>query len=94
MTPSWQSLAATNPPGAVLVRACMYTLARSAMSDRSAEELAQELPYLGVAQGEAKVRDVLRSTNSFEEVWRGRWQLGDVASVLKPHLWRFEPSDE
>jgi hypothetical protein len=36
-------------------------VARSTGCDRSAAELAAELPYLGVAKGEAKVRQVLRN---------------------------------
>lgn len=84
--PGWLWLAGACPPDAVLARACMHTLARSAMSDRSAAELARDLPVLTVAQGEAKVRHILRTLDSFEEVWRGRWQLGEVAPILKPHL--------
>lgn len=80
--PSWDALAATNDPEAVVTRACLYTLARSAMSERSAEELAQQLPLLGVAQGEAKVRCTLRTHGCFFEVWRGRWQVGEVAQRL------------
>jgi hypothetical protein len=71
--PGWDALAATNDPAAVLTRACLHTLARSPMSDRSAKELAQQLPWVGVAQGEAKVRHTLRSHGCFFEVWRGRW---------------------
>jgi hypothetical protein len=37
-------------------------------------EWTAELPYLGVAQGEAQVRQVLRGGGPFTEVWRGRWQ--------------------
>ena len=37
----------------------------------SAAELAAELPFLDVAQGEAKVREVLREAGPFAEVWRG-----------------------
>ena len=82
--PDWKSLAASNPPGAVLGRACLYTLGRSARSDRSAAELAADLPWIGVAQGEDKVRRTLRDASCFTEVWRGRWQAGCAApSVLR-----------
>jgi hypothetical protein len=84
--PDWDSLAETTSPSAVLGRACMYTLARSPMSDRSAAELAQDLPYLGVPQGEAKVRQMLRDVNSFTQVWQGRWQLGYVAPAVLRYL--------
>lgn len=83
---SWADLAAALPPAAVLGRACLHTLARSPGGERSAAELARELPYLGVAQGEAKVRQVLRESGPFAEVWRGRWQAGHVASVLLRYL--------
>jgi len=85
-TPGWASLAADLPPSAVLGRACLHTLARSLRCNRSAAELATELPYLGVAQGEAKVRQILRDTSPFTEVWRGRWQVGRVAPALLRHL--------
>jgi len=83
---TWEQLASTNDKNTVLLRACLHTLARSGMSDRSARELPRELPFLGVAQGEAKVRQILRTHNSFFEVWRGRWQLGEVARLLKSHV--------
>jgi predicted nucleic acid-binding protein len=84
--PGWASLAADLPPAAVLGRACLHTLARSPGGDRSAAELATELPYLGVAQGEAKVRQVLRAVGPFIEVWRGRWQAGQAAPALLHYL--------
>ena len=83
---SWASLAAALPPSAVLGRACLHTLARSPGGDRSAAELAGELPYLGVAQGEAKARQVLRDSGPFTEIWRGRWQAGQVARALLRYL--------
>ena len=81
-----QSLAADLRPAAVLGRACLHTLARSPGCDRSAAELTAELPYLGVAQGEAKVRQVLRDGGPFTEVWRGRWQAGHAAPALLRYL--------
>jgi hypothetical protein len=85
-TPDWVSLAAVLPPAAVLGRACLHTLARSPGCDRSAAELAADLPYLGVAQGEAKVRHLLREAGPFTEVWRGRWQAGHVCPALQRYL--------
>jgi hypothetical protein len=84
--PGWGSLAGVLPSGAVLGRACLHTLARSAGCDRSAAEMTAELPVLGIAQGEAKVRQVLRGTSCFTEVWRGRWQAGQVAPALLSYL--------
>jgi predicted nucleic acid-binding protein len=80
-TPSWNTLATSRSSTAVLTRACMHTLARS-MSDCSAVELAQDLPYLQVPRGEAKIRAALRAMDCFTEVWRGRWQLGHVAEPV------------
>jgi hypothetical protein len=84
--PVWESLAKTNPPRAALGRACMHTLARCPQGERSAEELTQDLPYLEIPQGEAKVRQMLREVNSFTEVWRGRWQVGYAAPVVLRYL--------
>jgi hypothetical protein len=70
----------------MLGRACLHALARSLDSDRSAAGLAAELPYLGVAQGEAKVRQALRVGSPFTEVWRGRWQVGHAAPILRRYL--------
>jgi predicted nucleic acid-binding protein len=84
--PDWPSLAASNPPGAVLGRACLHTLGRSPRSDRSAAELAEDLPWIGVAQGEEKVRQTLRNASCFTEVWQGRWQAGYAAPVVVRYL--------
>lgn len=86
ITPGWESMAASIPPGAVLGRACLHTLARSTGNDRSAAELAKELPFLGVAQGDAKVRQILRGGGPFAEVWRGRWQAGQPGPALLRYL--------
>ena len=85
-TPGWASLAADLPPSAALGRACLHALARSCRCNLSAAELTKELPYLGIAQGEAKVRQVLRDAGPFIEVWRGRWQVGHVARALLRYL--------
>jgi predicted nucleic acid-binding protein len=84
--PSWEALGRTTAPGSVLLRACLHTLARSPMSDRSAAEVARLLPVLGVPQGESKVRQTLRAHSSFREVWRGRWQVGQVAPALAAYI--------
>jgi hypothetical protein len=74
--PAWNELAQTLTPGAVLTRACLRTLARSASSDRSAAELARLLPDLTVPQGEAKVRATLRREAAFHQPYQGRFQVG------------------
>ncbi len=82
MIPSWGALASTNSSQAVLSRACLYALARSPMSNRSAAELAMRLPVLTVAHSEARVRHILRTNDCFHEVVKGRWQAGEMAGVL------------
>ena len=84
--PDRATLAVGLPPAAVLGRACLHTLARSPRCHRSAAELTAELPYLGVAQGEARVRQILRDAGPFTEVWRGRWQAGHPAPALLRYL--------
>ncbi|MBL8776751.1 MAG: hypothetical protein JNK12_12485 [Acidimicrobiales bacterium] len=80
-TPSWADLSASKPDG-VLLRASLRTLARSGRSPRRASELAGLLPALGVPQGEDKVRATLRSCDAFQEVYRGRWQVGTARATL------------
>jgi predicted nucleic acid-binding protein len=79
-TPSWAELGAAVAAENVLLRACLRCLARSQRSGGSAVELAERLPALPVAQGQAKVRALLRSQPCFIEVSRGRWQLGSALS--------------
>lgn len=62
--------------------------------DRSVGELTADLPYLGVAQGEAKVRQILRDAGPFTEVWRGRWQAGHAAPALLRYLTMQLPGQE
>jgi hypothetical protein len=93
-TPGWATLAAGLPPAAVLGRACLHTLARSPRCDRSAAELTADLPYLGVAQGEAKIRQILHDAGPFTEVWRGRWQTGHAAPALLRYLTMQPPGPE
>jgi len=76
-TPGWGKPAEVLAPEAVLTRACLHTLARSASSDRSAAELTGQLPQLPVAQGEAKVRTTLRrDATAFHQPYKGRFQVG------------------
>jgi hypothetical protein len=82
--PAWNRLTAETAPRAVLWRACAYCLARSPGGHRAASELAGELPALGVGQGEALVREVLRDGGCFCETYTGRWQLGSPAPAIPP----------
>jgi predicted nucleic acid-binding protein len=74
--PKWEELAGSTSRQSALLRACLATLARSPYSDRSAVELAQKLPDLGVGQGALLVREALRANTCFSQPYRGRWQVG------------------
>jgi predicted nucleic acid-binding protein len=74
--PTWEELADRTPRQSVLLRACLTTLARSPYSHRSAVELAQKLPHLGVGQSAPFVREALRANSCFSQPYRGRWQVG------------------
>jgi hypothetical protein len=82
--PSWPEIAEAHEPLAVLARACVYTLARAKLGNHSAVEVADLIPSLPVAQGPAKVRQVLRSQPCFEEIHRGRWQVGVSVERTSP----------
>jgi predicted nucleic acid-binding protein len=77
--PSWEFMAETNASSDVLTRACLHTLARIGASNCSAAELKTWLPELPVPQGEAKVRQILRTSPGLFEAWYGRWQVGEMA---------------
>jgi hypothetical protein len=62
--------------GGVLRRKCLHTVARARSGHVSAEQLSDMLTPLDVPHGEKKVREVLRTTRAFEEVSRGRFQVG------------------
>jgi len=82
--PSWDEMSTVLTPEAVLTRACLHTLARAGMSNCSARKLRSLLPVLPVPNGEAKVRQVLRSLpRCFSQVYAGRWQVGTVAEPVE-----------
>lgn len=74
--PTWEALLDVTMHRALLTRACVYTLGRSSKGVRSATQLADALPVLGVGQGAPLVRDVLRNNPAFLLCGRGRWKLG------------------
>jgi predicted nucleic acid-binding protein len=73
--PNWSTLAAANTPESAVGRAALYTLAREMRAHISAQELTEAL-RTHLPCGEATVRRLLRGTSCFEEVNRGRWQVG------------------
>jgi len=88
-TPTWEDLARSTDGRRVLARACLHVLARAPTSPMSARELAGALPPLGIGQGEALVRQTLRSGGSFAQPYAGRWQLGQASAPATPN--RDEP---
>jgi predicted nucleic acid-binding protein len=78
--PSWDELRSTNAHDDVVGRACLYYLAREPGGHLSAQELAARIrPNVPCSDG--KVRAALRATPCFNEVYRGRWQVGSVAAI-------------
>ena len=78
--PTWEELAASNDPAAVVGRAALYALAREPSGQLSAQELAGRIDY-SVTRSDKTVRAALRSTSCFGEVYRGRWQVGEAYSL-------------
>jgi predicted nucleic acid-binding protein len=83
--PTWAELKDVTDRRAVLLRACLWTLARAPDSNCSAAQLARKLPPLGVGQGPQLVLETLRSNSCFSEPYKGRWQVGHVAQLPLPH---------
>lgn len=79
--PTWKQMAQTLPAEAVLTRACPHTVARAGRGDDSAGQLATVLGFVPVPHSETRIRTVLRSTSAFHQHARGRFQLGQPASV-------------
>jgi hypothetical protein len=75
VVPNWTSLAASNGNAAVVGRAALHALARDPHGHASAQELAARL-HPPVPHGHNAVRAVLRTAPAFEQVFRGRWQVG------------------
>jgi hypothetical protein len=82
--PTWKELSASNAPSEVVGRAALYALAREPRGHLSAQELAAKIDY-SVSRSDKTVRAALRSTSCFDEVYRGRWQVG-ASQHLPPDL--------
>ena len=81
--PTWEELATSNDPAAVVGRAALYELAREPRGHLSAQELAGRIHY-SLTRSDKTVRLALRATSCFDEVYRGRWQVGEACSLDLP----------
>jgi predicted nucleic acid-binding protein len=82
--PPWDDLVDCTTRNAALTRACLYRLVRSRGTPLRASEIASELPFLGIGQAAPSVGKVLRGDPYFFEPYKGRWQVGRPAKVVKP----------
>jgi len=73
--PGWEELTAIHDGEGVLARHCLHALAREATGLLSAAEMHEKLPFRIVGQEKA-VLEVLQEYDCFEQVGRGRWQVG------------------
>ena len=73
--PRWEELTATHDGEGVLARHCLHALAREPVGHLSAAEMHEKLPFSITGQ-EGAVREVFREYDCFEQVGRGRWQVG------------------
>ena len=75
--PSWQDLSTVVGVEVLLARQCLYELARGRRGNLSAVEMQEKLS-IQLPGREKAVRKVFRECECFEEVGRGRWQVGGV----------------
>jgi len=73
--PGWEELTATHDGEGVLARHCLHALAREPVGHLLATEIHEKLPFSVTGQ-EGAVRKVFREYDCFEQVSRGRWQVG------------------
>jgi predicted nucleic acid-binding protein len=73
--PNWQDMCGSHDGEQVLARHCLYSLAREPKGHLSAVEMHEGLPFYIKGQ-QNTVRKVFREHPCFQEVSRGRWQVG------------------
>jgi predicted nucleic acid-binding protein len=74
--PSDEELLADIDRDSVLMRTCLYRLARSRKSPMAVRDLANELPEVGVSTNVQRVGKMLHNNGCFFEPYRGLWQVG------------------
>lgn len=75
IVPNWQDMWGSHNCEQVLARHCLYSLAREPRGHLSAVEMHEGLPFYVRGQ-QNTVRKVFREYPCFQEVGRGRWQVG------------------
>ncbi len=78
--PGWEDLRTSHHGEDVLARHCLHELARDPGGSVSAVEMQEKLPFHITGQ-EKTVRKVFREYECFEQVGRGRWQVGKEWTV-------------
>ncbi|WP_298387635.1 PIN domain-containing protein [Ferrimicrobium sp.] len=80
IVPNWQDMLGSHGGEQVLARHCLHSLAREPRGHLSAAEMYEGLPLYVTGQ-QNTVRKVLREYPCFQEVGRGRWQVGRGNSI-------------
>lgn len=75
VVPNWQDMRGSHNGEQVLARHCLYSLAREPKGHLSAVEMHEGLPFYIKGQ-QNTVRKVFREHPCFQEVMKGRWQVG------------------
>lgn len=81
--PGWKELSTAHHGEDVLARHCLYELARDPKGNLSAVEMQDKLPFHITGQ-EKTVRTAFREYDCFEQVGRGRWQVGSTWQPSSP----------
>ncbi|MHB1521355.1 MAG: PIN domain-containing protein [Ferrimicrobium sp.] len=75
VVPGWEDVGSLRSVEKVLARQCLYSLAREPGGHLSAAQMHEEIPFYVKGQQNA-IRKVFREYPCFQEVGRGRWQVG------------------
>lgn len=75
IVPNWQDMRGSHNGEQVLARHCLYSLAREPKGHLSAVEMHEGLPFYIKGQ-QNTVRKVFREHPCFQQVSKGRWQVG------------------
>ena len=80
IVPNWQDMLGSLDGDQVLVRHCLHSLAREPRGHLSAAEMHEGIPFYVKGQ-QNTVRKALREYPCFQEVRRGRWQVGRETGI-------------